>query len=39
MNKRQKRMLLRILLSAVLLGIVQLIPATGWVKFALHMVP
>ena len=39
MNKRQKRMLLRILLSAVLLVLVQLIPATGLLKFALHMVP
>ena len=39
MNKRQKRMLLRILLSAVLLAVVQLIPATGWLKFGLHMVP
>ena len=39
MNKRQKRMLLRILLSAVLLAVVQLIPATGGLKFGLHMVP
>ena len=39
MNKRQKRMLLRILLSALLLALVQLIPAEGWLKFALHMVP
>ena len=39
MNKKQKRMLQRILLSAALLAIVQFIPAEGWVKFALHMVP
>ena len=39
MNKRQKRMLYRILLSAALLALVQLIPAEGWLKFALHMVP
>ena len=39
MNKRQKRMLFRILLSALLLILVQLIPAEGWGKFALHMVP
>lgn len=39
MNKRQKRMLWRILISAFLLAIVQLIPATGWLKFGLHMVP
>ena len=39
MNKRQKRMLFRILLSALLLIIVHFIPAEGWIKFALHMVP
>ena len=39
MNKKQKRMLLRILLSAAGLGVVQLIDADGWLKFALHMVP
>ena len=39
MNKKQKRMLFRILLSAAVLGIVQLIPAEGWLKFGLHMVP
>ena len=39
MNKKQKRMLRRILLSAFLLGVVQFIPAEGWLKFALHMVP
>lgn len=39
MNKKQKRMLYRILLSAAVLGIVQFIPAEGWLKFALHMVP
>lgn len=39
MNKRQKRMLYRIILSASLLAVVQLIPAEGWLKFAVHMVP
>ena len=32
-------MLLRILLSAIVLAVVSLIPATGWVKFALFMIP
>ncbi len=39
MTKKQKKMLFRILLSAAMLGVVSLIPADGWVKFALHMVP
>ena len=39
MTKKQKKMLLRILLSAALLAVVSLIPATGWVKFALFMIP
>jgi Cd2+/Zn2+-exporting ATPase len=39
MNKKQKRMLTRILLSAAVLGLVQFIPAEGWLKFALHMAP
>ena len=39
MNKRQKRMLFRILLSAGVLAVVQCIPAEGWLKFGLHMVP
>ena len=32
-------MLRRILLSAAVLAVVSLIPATGWVKFALFMIP
>ena len=39
MTKKQKKMLLRILLSAIVLAVVSLIPATGWVKFALFMIP
>ncbi len=39
MTKKQKKMLFRILLSAAVLGVVSLIPATGWVKFALFMIP
>ena len=39
MTKKQKKMLRRILLSAAVLAVVSLIPATGWVKFALFMIP
>lgn len=39
MNRKQKKMLFRILLSAVTLAAVSFVPATGWVKFALFMVP
>lgn len=39
MNKKQKKMLLRILLSSVVLAGVSFVPATGWVKFALYMIP
>ena len=39
MNKKQKKMLYRILLSAAVLAAVSFVPATGWVKFALYMIP
>ena len=39
MNKKQKKMLRRILLSAAVLAAVSFVPATGWVKFALYMIP
>ena len=39
MNRKQKKMLFRILLSAVTLAAVSFVPATGWMKFALYMVP
>lgn len=39
MNRKQKRMLFRILLSAVLLVILYFIPAEGWLKFGLYMIP
>ena len=35
MNKKQKKMLLRILLSAALLGVLLLLPLEGWLRFAL----
>ena len=39
MTKKQKKMLFRILLSATILAGVSLIPAKGWEKFALFMIP
>lgn len=39
MNRKQKRMLFRILLSAVLLIGLQFVPVDGWMKFTLYMVP
>ena len=39
MNKKQKKMLLRILLSAALLIAFSLIPSTGLVRFALYLIP
>ena len=39
MTKRQKQTLLRIILSAALLVVLQFIPTTGWVKFGLYMIP
>ncbi len=39
MNRKQKRMLFRILLSAALLVVLQFIPADGWLKFGLYMIP
>ncbi len=39
MSRGQKRKLVRILASAVLMGLLLLVPAQGWVRFALWMVP
>ncbi|MCC8162554.1 MAG: cadmium-translocating P-type ATPase [Lachnospiraceae bacterium] len=45
MNKKQKKMLIRILVSAALLGIlnylgnISILPQTGMLRFALYMVP
>lgn len=39
MNRKQKRMLFRILLSAALLMVLQFVPADGWLKFGLYMIP
>ena len=39
MNKKQKKMLLRILLSAALLGVLLLLPLEGWLRFELFLIP
>jgi len=39
MNKKQKKMLLRIILSAVILIILHFVPVTGILRFILYMVP
>ncbi len=39
MNKKQKKVLLRILLSAILMAALGFFPAEGYLKFALYMIP
>ena len=39
MNKKQKKMLWRIIVSAVLMVALHFVPVTGLVRFALYMVP
>ena len=39
MSKKQRRMLARILVAAVLLIALNLIPVQGWLRFALYLVP
>ena len=39
MSKKQKKVLVRIIVSAALLIILHFIPVTGWVRFLLYMVP
>ena len=39
MNKKQTRMLVRILLAAALLIALHFVPAEGWVRFGLYLVP
>ena len=39
MNKKQKKMLLRILLSAALLCLLLALPLKGWLRFALFLIP
>ena len=39
MNKKQKKMLVRILTAAAMLIALQFIPAKGWLRFVLYLVP
>lgn len=39
MTKKQKKVLYRIIIALILLIVIELIPATGYVSFALYMVP
>lgn len=39
MNKKQKKVLIRIIIAAVLLVILSFVPIKGYVKFALYMIP
>ena len=39
MNKKQKKMLVRILIAAVLLIALNFIPAEGWIRFGLYLIP
>jgi len=39
MNRKQRRVLIRIIITVVLMVVLQFIPAEGWVRFALYMVP
>ena len=39
MNKKQRTMLVRIIIAAVLLIALNFIPVTGWIRFLLYLVP
>lgn len=39
MNKKQKKMLVRIIVAAVLMIVLAFLPVEGWLRFALYMVP
>ena len=39
MNKKQKKMLTRIIIAAVLMIVLAFLPVEGWLRFALYMVP
>ena len=39
MNKKQKKMLARILIAVVLMAVLFFVPATGWLRFGLYMIP
>lgn len=39
MNKKQKKMLVRILIAAAMLAALHFITASGWMRFALYLIP
>lgn len=39
MNKKQKKNLIRILVSAGLMILLHFVPASGWIRFVLYMIP
>lgn len=39
MNKKQKKVLIRIIVAFVLLVILSFVPVGGWIQFALYMIP
>lgn len=39
MNKKQKKMLIRIIVAAALIAVLSLLPVEGWLQFVLFMVP
>ncbi len=39
MTRKQKKMRTRILIAAALMVVLHFVPATGWVRFALYMIP
>ena len=39
MNKKQKKMLIRILVAAALIAVLSLLPVDGYLEFALYMIP
>ena len=39
MNKKQKKVFIRIIVAAVLMVVLSLLPVDGWLKFVLFMIP
>ena len=39
MNKKQKNVLLRIIAATVMVAVLELLPAEGWLKLALYLIP
>ena len=39
MNRKQKKMLIRILIAAALMIVLHFLPVTGWLRFGLYLIP